>query len=1146
MLNIIRTALDTEPSSVFIPQMTKFKKNNPDKGIILIVPDSLSHTGERLMAQTFGGSGINGNETLTFHQMIRRFLPNSSLRLTDTGKRMLLYRAASSAQITDGNFAALVKKPGFLDCLSELISEFKCYGVSPSQLFDNAEKSDNPLLKSKLKVVSSVFEKYNALFDSEGFSDSDTDLELIAQIILDNGFFTDKAVWIAGFDELLPLNLKVVSAIVRTCENVTVTIPEDTNGSSELFHHCEASVNSLINICKEYGISFEYTSNLLHCEKSRELEFLIDNYEDGENSYGTLAENIHIMENPDIYSEVDNAAIKIADLTLEYGYHYGDIGVVVSEPEIYLPFVEAVFSEYKIPYFSDHAISVSEHPVSMILTASADLIKENRSTASVMRFLRTGLFNNVSIDDVTLTEDDIDKIENHAIKLGIRGDMWEDSKFWINFDKGIFDNIIKDSSPSEHEILDIWYKITPLMKRIKTFCKKVSKKAPVSELCKYLFEFFDELKLYEAISKISAELMLVNPNESMRFQQVWNLITELAEQAVAVLGKEILSFNELYQYIKNGLTKSKMDIIPAGIDRVTVGGTTSFSPDKIKILFILGTNSGKLPALSSADGLLSENDRKTMHELGTELSLYGIQRNWFDEFRLLKLLSEPTEHLYVSYALSDSAGNKLLPSIIITTLKKLFPTINIEKPSSGNHLLISTPEVTIKKLLLYHEESDPVRQKVYNWYNAHSAQWQKKLALIDSVNSFNSYTPSVTPENAAALYKKYTSYSVSRLENFYVCPFRYFLENGLKAKEREERKVQKSDLGNLLHWAVQKYCTTVDNNGTPEEKHENWINLSEEKSKAIIEDIFAEAKNSLSSNDTSKRTDNILNKVHALFLRCVPIINMSFKNSKYIACGYEWNFENLIISDGKDSVKLHGIIDRLDIYENKDTDTAYIRVIDYKSGSKQFSASGIYNKLDLQLGVYAIAAQDAYQKGLVGEASMSSLVNGIFYEKLNDRFEKSTFDSIESSDKPSDDVLDGMSFIPSGMEKGKEVYYADGLKDIDIELNKTGKSHYLKIELNKAKSAVNKNYSAVTSETNMAILQKWIKKAVISADKSIKSGKIDILPYKKSAQDTGCKKYCPYKDICTFDRSKNESYRNLASGRMDAFAKMEMDMDKQL
>ena len=233
MLNIIRTAIDTEPSSVFIPQMLEFKKNNPDKNIILIVPDSLSHTGERLMAKTFGGSGLNGNETLTFHQMSRRFLQKSSLRLSDTGKRMLLFRAAASVEITDGTFAGLIKKQGFLDCISDLISEFKRYGVSSDMLKKIADTSDNSLLKSKLNVIASIYENYYSIFEAEGFSDSDTDLEQIALAISQNNFFNGKAVWIAGFDEFLPVTLRVISSILCTCENVTVTIPEDTKGNSD-------------------------------------------------------------------------------------------------------------------------------------------------------------------------------------------------------------------------------------------------------------------------------------------------------------------------------------------------------------------------------------------------------------------------------------------------------------------------------------------------------------------------------------------------------------------------------------------------------------------------------------------------------------------------------------------------------------------------------------------------------------------------------------------------------------------------------------------------------------------------------------------------------------------------------------------------
>jgi len=320
---------------------------------------------------------------------------------------------------------------------------------------------------------------------------------------------------------------------------------------------------------------------------------------------------------------------------------------------------------------------------------------------------------------------------------------------------------------------------------------------------------------------------------------------------------------------------------------------------------------------------------------------------------------------------------------------------------------------------------------------------------------------------------------------------------------------------------------TVDDNDEPEIRHENWVNLTEEKSRSIIDSLISEAEGKLHEGDN--KTKNIFKKVRALLLRCVPMINLSFKNSSYTAYGYEWNFDNLIIEDNERSVSVHGIIDRIDIMESDDT--AYIRVIDYKSGVKGFSQSGIYNKLDLQLGVYAIAAEDAYKKGVIGDGKLEPKVNGIFYDKLTDDYVKSTMPDIINSPYATTEKLDGVIFADPVEIKGKQMFTPDLFGKIDNTLEASGESSYAKIALNKNRTAIDKTKSSVFATDDMNAMKKHIKKSVLEADRDIKSGVIDVLPYKKSASDTGCSKYCPYKDVCSLEMKKNEKYRKLYSGR---------------
>ncbi len=1151
MLQLIRTAIDTDLSSVFIPDMLSYRESFPNSGIVLIVPDSHSHTAERLMAKTFGGTGLNGVETMTFHQMTRRFLPASDLRLTDTGKRMLFFRAVKSVDITDGIFASSFKKQGFADTVCKLISEFKRYDVTPDTLRFAASQTENQTLASKLTVISDIYEKYNLLFAEENFFDSDDDLIKISQILESNEYFKNKAVWFAGFDDFFPTQLSVIDAVLSHSEKTVVFLPCSFDESSEnnIFRHSEKTASGLIGMCQKKGIMFQYESILSHRTKNSELEFLIENYETSKSCSESIPEHIHLSESADIYEEIDNIATAICDYTLEYGFRYSDIAVAVSDPDAYFPFAEAIFEEYNIPYFCDTPVSISEHPGAMIISSVSDMIRENRSTASVLRFLRTGL-----VTKTGLTDDDIDEIENMALKRGIRGDMWNTEKFWSSDETGIFDAIIGEyankhltSAPAVEKTFPLWDKLSAVTEPLKKLCNTVRKKNTAKYFSNALFEFFDETGLYASIRQKAESLITENPNEALRFEQIWNLLTELCIQASIVLSNEKITFDELYYYIKNGLEASTMDIIPAGIDRVTLASCTDTLSADTKILFILGANSGKLPSYSGSEGILSDSDREFINNTGVTLAPHGLSKNLYEEFKIFKLISAPAMHLHISYALRDTSADAMRPGLIISDIKRIFPNLEISKPSDEERLILSSPEVTLKKLLLFKDRENPLRQKVYSWFLQHGEKWPEKLSLIDKVDNFTDYSPSLEPENAIELYKNYIKYSTSRLETFYVCPFRYFLENGIKAKEREERRIKKSDLGDLLHWAIQEYCRIVDDGGTPAQKHENWLSLTEEKSRKIIDRIIKEAREKAKANDNNGKILSTLGKAHSLLLRAIPTVNLSFKNSMFTPYDYEWSFDNLTLNHNGHEVSLRGIIDRLDIYENPVSGKAYIRIIDYKSGSKTFSLPSIYNKLDLQLGIYAIAAEYAYKNGDIPHSGeLTPQVSGIFYDKLTDDFSKSDIKTASSAEKPKNEPLDGIAFIESEEVKGKETFPIESLSYIDSDFCISHKTNYIKLSANKAQPTLNKRLSSVGSFQNVETLKRWIEKAVVNADKQIRSGVIEIMPYKKSSNDTGCSKYCPYKDVCTFDREKNECYRITSGSQSDIFGKMNEELNEEV
>jgi len=171
----------------------------------------------------------------------------------------------------------------------------------------------------------------------------------------------------------------------------------------------------------------------------------------------------------------------------------------------------------------------------------------------------------------------------------------------------------------------------------------------------------------------------------------------------------------------------------------------------------------------------------------------------------------------------------------------------------------------------------------------------------------------------------------------------------------------------------------------------------------------------------------------------------------------------------------------------------YIRIIDYKSSSKDLNLSNVYYGLQLQLLTYL---DSAVSKNNYNPA-------GVLYFNLSDPIVRTKKDV---SKEELEDLI-------------KKQFKMKGLILADVNLfklmDKTMEqdSTYLPIKLNK-NGEIAKTSSVATSE-QFKDLQKHIRKLLKEILQQMLSGDISINPYWMDKK-TPCT-YCKYKSICGFD-----------------------------
>ena len=321
-LNIICGAIDTNKTYKCILEMKKLKKENEDEKIIYIVPEQFSHSAEKLITSHFDGMGLNNIEALTFSQMSSRYLNrNKKNYLSPSQRTVLIQKAINMACLDDNIYKSSVDKPGFLDAVSTLITEFKRCMITSATLLKSVEEKEDNLYSNKIKSIAKIYEKYEELTNQD-YLDSDDDLTILAQKSQQDNIFFDTVVFFDEFSDFLPQHYKMLDVILRQAKATYVTLPICEN-IKDSFSIPFDTKNNLLNIAKKYNIK----SNIIDADKicdyfeSDEIKFLYENYlkinKKGFASYDNTTNDIQIFYGKDPYSEALETAKNIRQLVEE-------------------------------------------------------------------------------------------------------------------------------------------------------------------------------------------------------------------------------------------------------------------------------------------------------------------------------------------------------------------------------------------------------------------------------------------------------------------------------------------------------------------------------------------------------------------------------------------------------------------------------------------------------------------------------------------------------------------------------------------------------------------------------------------------------------------------------------------------------------
>lgn len=1073
-------------------------KNINKEKIYLIVPNQMALMAEKKLMEITNNVSLINTEVITFNRMAFRVRNEiggaKKTNLSKSGKAMLLYDILCK-QKESLNF--LGKSAENVDIIGNSITEFKKHRIDINKLKEECNNTKDMYLKLKLSDMIKMYEEFESCIQNK-FLDENNVLDILNNQIVESSQFKDAVIYIDEFVGFTTQEYQIIAKLMQIAKQVNVTICTDNLIQNEeldkdIFYASKNTGIKLINIAKEYGIEIEDDVKLtkLYRFKNNELKHLEENfYSIPYKKYEEEPKNIKMFLANNEYSEIEHIASQIVKLVRNEGYRYKEISVITKNLSIYSSLIKVIFSNYNIPVFIDEKKELSENIIVKFLISVLEICNKNWSYESVFNYLKTGFVN--------IEREEIFKLENYCIRWGIKGNKWY-KEDWNYVGK---DEYTKEELERLNELRRI------IVKPIRNLQEKAKKDNTFFNLTKILYEFLQEMKLEETIklkiNKLNEKGFIELANE---YETSFKVLMDLFDEIVLVFGEEKTNFDKYMNILKIGLKNTGLGKIPATQDEVIVGDVSRSRSHKVKAIFIIGINDGEFPSIYKDEGFFNDKDREYLKDQGFELANGSIENLYEENFNIYKAFTVAEEKLFLSYASSDNEGRTLRPSILITKMKKIYPKMQETSDIISQEKEIITKNNTfdnlIEKLNDYQEGKaiEDIWFDVFYYYE-NDVLWKSRLLKSLEGIRYTNIPEKIKPEFIKKLYGETLHTTISRLERYRSCPFSFYLEYGLKLKEKKSLKLDSIDTGSFMHEVIDEFFEKVASKKISIKEIEN------SDIEKIVKQIVEEKLN-LTSNYIFKSIPKFItltNRLCRLVTLSIIYIVQGLKNTDFEVVGSEIEFKNgkeyrpieIVTKDGR-KVEITGKIDRIDLA--KDETGKYIRIIDYKSSAKDINLNEVLAGLQLQLITYLDAVcqdKDLIPAGILYFGLVEPKIDKM--KKSKDITEEEIEEKIREHFRMNGLVLAEMKLINMMDNKLK-----DGEKSdiIPVKIKKDG--------------TMDKT-SKVVSRKEFEILQKYVKNTLAQISKEILDGNIEIKPYYNVKNKRKPCEYCKYNSICNFKK----------------------------
>ncbi len=1055
-----------------------------DETALLLVPEQFTLAAERELMKRLHLQGIFQLDVLSPSRLYEHVLSAAGRDerepLSDAGRRMAVSQALEKLDGKLPYYGSITQRRGFVEKLVALITDMKRGGMTAEALAAYADSLPEGVQKAKLSDLALIYEQYHTVL-SDRFSDSEDQLNYVAGRLSRSGYLNGKHLYVYGFDTLPQQLMRLLASAAPLCASLTIGLICDGENApdGELYAPVRQGIARFGQMLSESGLKLEvralpceelnHEPAIAHLDKALFSQPSVSF--DGDTSCVSIANGLTPYEEATLMSR---QVMKL----LEGGMDIEQITILYPDDSGYEFAVNAALTDSGLPFYTDRQLPASAHGLVRFLLSALKAMADGWRNRDMLALIKSGY--------APLTFEEACELENYLYVCGI------DRKRWLSpFTRG--EAAMRDRCEELRKRL-----MEPLLKARQALVDARDAAASMTAV----FQLLMDVNAYETLRQEEDRLLksnfLVRANQN---SQIWQAALTLFDQLVRLGGSSRIPLKHIATRLECGFSAITLASLPPAGGMLHAGALGHLLAVEADAVFLLGLNDGLLSR--NTESLLTPDERaQTQQETGCFLGLTDENRMLQAKLDLKISMTLPQKRLFLSYARTSADGAALRPLSLLGTLQnKLLPGLS-SAPVPADLPLSAAQALSQLSLILRAYADGALLGEL-------PAKWQERLhkllrspstapdamRLLRSLGLDGSAQP-LPPSQARALFGE-DVLTVSRLEQFAECPFKHFVNYGLRPHVLREWKIDPIETGNFYHTGLNNFAKLA-------RREKSYPHLPPERVEAMAEEAIAPLLDELMQGPMGDGDRSLarFDMARQAIRRAALTMTSHLAAGRFqlyrteASFGYEGGMPPivLILSDGRE-IALRGRIDRIDRYDSPDA--VYLRVIDYKSSQQTLDAARTWWGLQLQLLLYL----DVCTQAISGAKPA-----GAFYFYVAD--------PLVEADTDAANVVEG---------KLRDLFQLRGITLSDVEIVSAmdeGEIPCVLPPLYLKSGELKKTAKALNEHQFYALLRHARETAVELADRLF-GGETCIAPSREQSR-TSCD-FCDYRAICHFDCASPEA-----------------------